>query len=111
MLERAKRHKKPRTLNEPFRSFREIELAIERARASYCFFQHKVCGRSLRDLARELGMSYERIRHLSDRAEKVYGLKRGDYLPRNEIQTDVDGVEGCNIMNNKTLEAKKSVNL
>lgn len=86
MPRQAKRYKKPRTLNEPFRSFREIELAVERARASYCFFQHKVRRRSLRDVAKELRMSYERVRDLSDKAENVYGLTIEDFT----LETDTD---------------------
>ena len=78
----APRHKDPRTLGEPFRSWREAELAIERARAFYCFFQHRVIGRSLRNIAKEQGMSYERVRQLSDRAEKVYGVKSEDYAAK-----------------------------
>ena len=66
-------------LNEPFRSFREIELLMEKARASYCFFQHKVQKLSLRDIAKEQGMSYERVRHLADRAVKVYGMTLADF--------------------------------
>jgi len=75
------RNKKPRMLNEPFRSFREIELLMEKARASYCFFQHKVQKLSLRDIANEQGMSYERVRHLADRAAKVYGMTLEDFDP------------------------------
>jgi hypothetical protein len=71
-------------LNEPFRSFREIELLVEKARASYCFFQHKVQKLSLRDIAREQGMSYERVRHLAERAATVYGMSLDDF------DTDID---------------------
>jgi hypothetical protein len=79
MLDQAQRHKDPKTLGEPFRTWREEELAIERARAKFCFFQHKVMHRSLRDIGKEQGMSYERVRHLVVRAEKVYNAKVEDY--------------------------------
>lgn len=79
MLGQAQRHKDPQTLGEPFRSWRLAELAIERERAVYCFYQHRVLKKSLRDVAREQGMSYERVRQLSDRAEKVYGVKTENY--------------------------------
>ena len=73
------RHKEPRTLGEPLRSWREAELAIGKARASFCFFQHRILGRSLLAIAKEQGMSYERIRHLSERAKSVYGVLEADY--------------------------------
>ena len=79
MLGEAKRHKDPQTLGEPFRSWREAELAIERARATYCFYQHRVLKKSLRTVAKEQGMSYERVRHLSERGEKVYRINLEDY--------------------------------
>ncbi|MDO8600547.1 MAG: hypothetical protein Q7R73_02925 [bacterium] len=75
----TQRHKDPRTLGEPFRSFREAELAIEKSRAVFCFYQHRVLGRSLRTIAKEQGMSYERIRHLSGRAEAAYGITAENY--------------------------------
>jgi len=59
-----------------------MELLIEKSRAAHCFFQHKIMKRSLRDVAKELGMSYERIRHLADRAEKVYGMKIDDFAAK-----------------------------
>jgi len=37
----------------------------------FCFFLNKI--------AAELGMSYERVRHLVNRAEKVYNVKVEDY--------------------------------
>lgn len=104
MPERLKRHKKPRTLNEPFRSFREVELAIERARASYCFFQQKVKKRSLRDIANEQLVTHERIRQLVIRAEKVYGLSIEDFTADPDIQIDVDAISSSSIMSKEVLK-------
>jgi len=87
---KTKKHRLPHVLNEPFRSFRKIELAIERARACYCFFQHKVQKRTLRDIAKEQRMSYERVRHLSNKAERDYGLKEKHFPAYLKIQADVD---------------------
>lgn len=78
-MSNAQRHKDPRTLGEPFRSWRNAELAIEKSRALFCYYLHKVLGRSLRQIAKEQGMSYERVRHLSERAQKVYGATLSDY--------------------------------
>lgn len=88
---KAKKHRLPQTLNEPFRSFRKIELAIERARAYYCFFQHMVQKRSLRDIAREQRMSYERVRYLANKAERVYGLKEKHFPAYLNLHVEVDG--------------------
>lgn len=80
MLEETQRHKDQKTLGEPFRTYRLMELSVERARAMYCFYQHKILKRSLRDIAKEQGMSYERVRHLSDRAKNFYGVTEVDFI-------------------------------
>ena len=87
---KTKKHRLPQILNEPFRSFRKIELAIERARSCYCFFQHKVQKRTLRDIAKEQRMSYERVRHLANKAEKEYGLKIKHFPVGLNIQAEID---------------------
>lgn len=84
------RQKNPQTLGEPFRSFRLAELAIERSRAAFCFYEHRILRRSLRTIAKEQDMSYERVRHLSDRAKTIYGITEADYGARAKIQTDID---------------------
>lgn len=79
MLEKAQRHKSPNTLGEPFRTFRESELNIEKARAMFCFFQHTILKRSLRDMASEQGVTHERVRQLCIRAKVFYGVNEVNY--------------------------------
>ena len=72
-----------------------MELQLERARAAHCYFQHRIRRRSLRDIARESGMSYERIRQLVERGEQVYGLNLSDYIPLSmyKINSEVASAE------------------
>lgn len=77
----SKRYKNPLTLGEPFRHFRNQELEIERARAKFCYFQHKIEGKTLREIAKSQGVSHERVRVLARKAQYFFGVSKDDYKP------------------------------
>lgn len=80
---RSKRHKDPRVLGEPFRTFREMEILANRGRAFYCFFQHKIQSKTLEEIATEQHMTRQRVKELVEEAETKYGIKSEDFRGSN----------------------------